>query len=235
MVFNDSTTKLGICQEIDALCDSDTTSYPVADKTRRVNAALEEVIGDLIALDKNWKFDDSNHTNLPIGTATLVNGQQDYSFDSSVLAVERVEVEDADGVWHKLSPINEKYIEGALDEYEKTNGLPLEYAVRANSIFLYPTPATASVTLVAGLKVYFQRTAHLFTASDTTAVPGFASPYHIILAYKAALPYCQTYKKDRVPMIVNEISRLERKMFAFASNKMNDKLPRLSVRQEDNR
>jgi len=234
MVFNDTTDKLGICQEIDALCDSDTTSYPVADKTRRVNAALEEVVGDLITLDRNWKFDDSNYTDLPIGTGTLVDGQQDYAF-SSLLSVERVEVLDANGNYHKLTHFDEKDIDAALSEHCETDGMPVKYALRGNSIFLYPAPAAASVTVAAGLKVYYQRTAHLFTAADTTAEPGFASPYHIILAYKAALPYALTYKKDRVPMIMAEIQKLEEKMFALASNKMRDKKARMVPAFQNNK
>ena len=235
MVFNDTTTKLGICQEIDALCDSDTTSYPVADKTRRVNAALEEIVADLIALDRNWKFDDSNQTDLPIGLGDLVAGQQDYSFDTSLLSIERVEVLDSDGNWHKLSIIDEQKITEALAEYKETDGLPEQYAVRANSIFLYPAPAAANVTVSSGLKVYFQRTAHLFVATDTTAVPGFASPYHIILAYKAALAYCVTYKQDRVPGILREIDRLHNGLMALASNRMRDKLSQITPFVENNR
>ena len=230
-----------IIAEARNLVDADSTSYPAVNLTdsllRRINTAYEEVVAKYIALDKNWKFDDSNYSNLPIGTTTLVAGQQDYSFDSSVLSVERIEVLDSSGNYQKLVYLNEKDIDTALSEYEETDGMPQYYAVRGNSIFLYPAPAAGSVTLAAGLKVYSQRGASTFTAAEVvtgTKTPGFASPYHVILAYKAALPYALTYKKDRVPMIMSEIQRLEKEMFNLASNKMNDKRGRLSVHQENN-
>ena len=229
-----------IIAEARSLVDASATSYPAINLTdpllRRINTAYEEIIGKYIALDKNWKFDDSNFTDLPIGSATLVNSQQDYSIDTTLLTIERVEVKDSSGIWHKLSLVDEKNISGSLAEYQKTDGMPTEYAVRGNSIFLYPAPATASVTLTSGLKVYFQRGASTFTAAEVvtgTKTPGFAAPYHIILAYKAALPYAAIYKQSRVPFIMAEIQRLEKEMFNLASNKMNDKLSRLTPAYEN--
>jgi len=224
--------------EARALVDADTTSYPAADLLRRVNMAYEEVVGRLIALNKNWKFDDSNFTDLPIGLGDLVSGQQDYAFDSSLLMVERVEVMDNDGTYHKLKPIDEKDITEALSEYKSDGGLPVEYARRGNSIFLYPYPLTANVTATDGLKTYFQRTADVFTSAEVTTgtkVPGFPSPYHYLLSYKAALPYALSYKKDRVSMIREEIFRMEKELFNVALNKDSDKISRLQPVYEDNR
>lgn len=209
MQFSDNATKLGLVEEIDALCDSDSTTYPVAQKTRRINAALEKVVGKIIGLDGTWQFDDSNFTSLPIGVTNLVASQHDYSFDVAMLSIERVEVKDSNGIWHLLKPIDRTQIGVAIDEYQKTDGLPTEYDKSGGSIFLYPAPAAGNVTLASGLKVYFQRTASLFTATDTTKVPGFASPWHIVLAYEAALPYCATYKKDRVAWLNQKIEEIE--------------------------
>lgn len=230
MVFSDTTTKLGLVQEIDSLCDSDSVSYPVADKTRRLNTALEEIVGKLIARNGNWEFDDSNFTSMPIGKTDLVEGQQDYTFDVSHLIIERVEVLGVDGIWQLLNPIDLESIGGAIEEYQKASGFPNEYDKRGSSILLYPPPTATEVTLSSGLRAYFQRTASLFAATDTTKVPGFASPYHIILAYKAALPYCQSYKKDRVALYLNEVNRLEKELMNFEANKEKDIRTRLTMR-----
>ena len=235
------------------LVDATTTSLTAANLLIYVNMAYEEVAGDLITLDRNWKWDDTNRTDLPIGTATLVAGQQDYSFDSSILSVERVEVLDINGIWHKLNYFDEGNMVGsvgeasgvigtvandiALAEYQKTDGLPREYAVRANSMFLYPAPAAANCTLASGLKTYFQRTADKFTSAQVTTgtkEPGFASPYHPLIAYRAALIYALSYKKDRVAFISNEIARLEKKMFLQASTRMRDKQAILMPMAENN-
>jgi len=224
--------------ETRALVDADSTSYPDATLLRRVNMAYEEIVGKLIALNKNWKFDDSNYSDLPIGLGDLVSGQQDYSFASTLLMVERVEVMDSDGNYHKLKPIDEKDISEALSQYKSGGGMPEKYARRGNSIFLYPYPLTASVTISDGLKVYFQRTADIFTSAEVTTgtkEPGFPSPYHYLLSYKSALPFALTYKKDRVTMIRQEIARMESELFDIALNKDSDKVSAMSPKIENTR
>jgi len=211
--------------EARALCDADSTSYTAADLLRRVNAAYEELVGKLIQLDGTWQFDDTNFTDLPIGTTNLVAAQEDYSFDSTFIEIERASVLDNNGIWHPLDPLDESQIDVDLTEYSKTNGLPREYYKRGGSIFLKPAPAAANVTLTSGLKVWFQRTASVFTSAEVstgTKQPGFASPYHVIIAYKAALPYCMSYKKDRVPMLMNEIARREKDLSAFYARREKD-------------
>ena len=212
--------------ETRALCDADTTSYPAATLLRRVNQAYEELVGKIIGLDGTWQFDDSNFTDLPIGVTTLVNGQNDYSFDSSMLEIERVEVKDKDGTWHLLSPVDKSQIGEAIEEYYKVDGLPLVYDKQGASLFLYPAPDNGvSVTLASGLRVYFQRTASIFTSAEVstgTKQPGFASPYHMLICYKAALPYCLSYKKDRVPLLEKKIMDLEKDMLRFYARREKD-------------
>jgi hypothetical protein len=224
--------------EVRALVDADSSSYTDALLLIRENNAYEEIVGELIVLNNpDWDFDDSNFTDLPIGVNDLVDGQQDYAFDDTHLIVQRVEVEDADSIWHLLVPITKIDIDVALTEYAKTDGLPKEYIKSGGSIFLYPAPATASVTLSGGLKVYFQRTASVFTSAEVstgTKTPGFASPYHVLIAYKAALPYAMSYKKDRVPFIISEINRLHAGLIAHYSRRSKDKDSRLIPMNQDN-
>lgn len=218
------------------LVDADSVSYPDADLLRRVNAALEETVGKLIALDKNWNFGDSNYTTLPTGTQTLTAGTKAYAFDSTQLTILGASVKDIDGIWRTLSLIDEmEIIKSGVDlaEYEKTDGLPSQYAKRENFIVIYPAPTAATTTLILGLKVYFQRTADIFTAAQVTTgtkTPGFISPYHYLLSYKAALPYAISYKPQRVLAIMAEIARLEKDMINFYSTRGKDEKAVMSNR-----
>lgn len=233
MQFNDVTTKLGICQEIDSLCDSTSTSFPVADKTRRVNSALEEIVGELINSDGTAQFDDSNYTDFPIGTYTMVEGQAKYSFNDKFLQLINVQVKNANGDFQIVRPIDQAELDTniPLEEMYETSGMPLFYdKLSDDTIKLYPAPTSTQVTLTSGLKLYFKRTGSLFTASDTTKEPGFASPFHILLAYMAAIPYCATYKKDRVALYEKKVAELKKALIKHYSHVEKDKRKRATTK-----
>lgn len=223
MEFYNNTSKRAICQKIDRLCDSDDTSYPRINKTAEVNDAQEQVVGWILQADGTWQFDDTNYTDLPIGTQTLVAAQKVYTFNDKFLQLLEVQVKDVNGVWTILKPIDQVDYSNKipLDEAFKTDGLPICYdKISDDTIKLLPAPdAGISVTLASGLKIKFKRTSKEFTvASDTTAdttQPGFASPYHEILAYMASIPYCMTYKKDRVILYEKRVMDLKKELLTL--------------------
>ena len=246
-------TITNIINEARDLVDADASSYPATAVTdsllRRINTAYEEVVGKLITISyRGWLFGDSNYTALPTGLFTLVNSQEGYQLTGNgttgidittpLLNFLGVSVKDNAGLWHTLSPISFFYdIHGAGSdpvEYYKTDGLPAYYEKREDFLILYPAPDNGvSVTLSSGLKVFFQRGASTFTAAEVvtgTKQPGFALPYHSILSYKAALPYAMSYKKDRVPMIMAEINRLEREMEKFYAQRPQDEKRVMTMR-----
>ena len=205
----------------------DTNSTGLTDATFLIylNAAYEEIIGKIIGLDGTWQVDDTNYTDLPRVTTTLVAAQRDYSLDVGFLEIEAVDVKDNSGDWIRLSPIDLSQYSEPLDQIYEIDGLPEKYDKTGKSIFLYPAPAAGSVTLTAGLRITYQRTADVFTSAQLTTgtkTPGFAVPWHHILAYKAILPYCMQYKKDRIPLYVSEINRLENELLNNYSRREKD-------------
>ena len=222
--YNTSDTYRSLVHEAWSLCDADINSYPLADVTRRVNAAYEELIGMIINADGTWEWDDTNHTDLPVGTGTLVADQQAYSFSSEYLEIRQVKVKNANGDWVVLKPIDySQFKEIAIEEYFSTSRMPEYYDILGDTIKLYPAPASASVTLASGLKIHFTRTADLFTTADTTQEPGLPSTHHVILAYMAAIPYCMGYKKDRVPLYEKKVNDMKETLTAFYGRREKDK------------
>jgi len=231
MQFYDATNKRAICQKIDRLCDTTDTSYPRLDKTAEVNDAYEQVVGWLLTADGTWQWDDSNYDDLPIGTQTLVSGQSAYTFNDKFLQLLEVQIMGKDGKYRIIQPIDQREYsdEAPLEEDFTTDGEPIYYdKVSDDTIKLYPAPDNGiSVTLASGIKIKFKRTAELFTATsavtaDATA-PGFASPYHVILSYMAAIPYCMTYKKDRVALYEKKVMDLKKELVELYSNREKDK------------
>lgn len=225
--------------EIRSLTDTDSTSLTNATLLYRVNEVYKEIVGRLIAIDQRWVFGDENYTAEPTFTQNLVNAQKPYDFPSSTfLNAYNVEVLDKGGIWHLLKRITLEDIKSqgiAQLEYYKTNGLPIEYEMRDNFIYLYPAPDNGvSVTLASGLRVIGQRGADVFTSAQVTTgtkEPGFASPYHMLLVYRAALPQLIKYKPNRVPAVLNEINRLDKGLMEFYSNKGRDEHKRMTMNQ----
>lgn len=172
------------------LKNTDTTSFPIADFTRSVNVASEKVAFLMWKYDSNWQFDDPNFATYPIPTTTLVDGQQDYSLPTTILDISRVEVMDNNGDYQLLTQFDKAQIKtSALSEYYGTAGMPVEYDILNGSIFLYPKPAAANVTLVKGLKIHLTRGLDLLTTTDTTQQPGFLRNFHDYVAYYSAFEY----------------------------------------------
>lgn len=222
MKFYDVSTEDSLVHEAWRLCDADIIKYPLKNITARINQGLDRAWGIITGADGRWQFDDTNYTNFPTGTQDLVAGQSDYSFDSSVLEIEIVSILGVDGKYRKLLPIDKGDM--ALDPsvYQVTSSMPLWYDKQGNSIVLYPPPSATATTLTAGLKVYFKRNFQKFTTADTTAEPGFANPYHVLLSYYAALPFCLTYKPERVGMLQGEIARWEMELRKHYSRRAKD-------------
>lgn len=204
MIFNDTSGNgAGLVQDIDFLVNSDSNSYPLADKTRNINRYYEKAVAAIFEADGRWEYDDQNSSDLPIATTALVQNQQDYSFDPSFLIVSRVEVKDQSGNWTALAPFSQSdivrggipgYIPSqSLTQFLNTPGIPQYYDKMANSIFLYPAPSYAQVT---SLKVYFQRQTTYFVPTDTTKSPGFSPLFHRILSMGAAVDYATAKNLD---------------------------------------
>ncbi|HEC65755.1 MAG TPA: hypothetical protein ENI23_10695 [bacterium] len=206
--------------EARALCDADTTSYSAPDMLRRVNNAYEQVVGWLINADGKWQFDDTNYGDFPIGTFTLVSGQGKYSFNDKFLQIIDVQIKNVNGKYRIIHPIDQKDLQSLnpftfpLRERFAIDGYPIFYdKISSDTIELLPAPDNGiTVTLDAGLRIYFKRTADLFTSAQVTTgtkVPGFDSTFHVILSYMAAVPFCMSYKKDRVALYQSEVIRLK--------------------------
>jgi len=233
MNFYDGTNKNGICQEIDRLCDSTDTSYPRLDKTARVNSSMEELVAEILTADGLWQWDDTNQTDQPRGKGTLVEGQDQYAFASEYLAISEIDVLDINGYYRRVRPLDPTELELSWDQTfgldasgNPRKGFPLWYDKQGDSIRFAPAPSATTCTLTNGLRVTFQRTAVLFTptsgTSDDTMAPGLPSTHHKILAYMAALPYCASYKKDRVAWLQTQITLQKKSLMEFYSKREKD-------------
>jgi len=189
MKFSSATSGDGLVQDIDFLCHTDSTTYPLIDKARNINAWYRKVVSWIREVPSVWEYDDSNLATLPIYTTDLVHKQQDYELQSTAQKIRRVEVLDSDGDYVLLNPIDSEEIGEATSEYYETAGLPQKYDLIGRSVMLYPKPSSADVTTTAGLKIYVDRDIDEFISTDTTKEPGFVSNFHRVLSLGAAYDF----------------------------------------------
>lgn len=219
MQFSDSTGKSGIVEEIDFLIGSDNNTYPLTEKTRNCNRAMDKITARIFNADGVWEWDDSNQTDLPIATTSLVNGQYDYSFAITHLKITRVLAQDSTGKWITLEPFD--ITQDKAQAYliaSNNNGAPLWYDKTANSIFLSPTP---DYDATGGLKIYFQRPSTYFATTDTTKTPGFPAIFHRYISLSAAYDYAMA-KDIPIVNLSNELTKMELDIDKYFS-KRNDR------------
>jgi len=216
----------------------DATQWPTYKIVNSCNNWLDTVTGFAIGADRKWEWDDTNHTKLPIGTTNLVANQADYSFltdeqGNKILNLTRIDILDPSGEYRQLEPLDDADINGALDEFESTAGLPQYYdKIADNIVRLYPKPAS---NVTNGLKFYFQRSASYFAATDTTKEPGVSPLLHrgfvIASAYDGAL----TLGLQNTQVLAVELAKEEKKMKDYFQIRHTDEVKRLVPVAQNNK
>jgi hypothetical protein len=199
-MFNDSVNKTGLVNDVLFRTNVTTTEFPLLDITRYINEGYDRVANVILNSDGRMEWDDSNHTDQPIASTDLINGQADYGVFTAApaalqdwLMIERVEIFDSSGNGYLLNPIDQSTINCALSEYKDEPGIPEDYDFDGTQITLYPAP---NYDYTGGLTIYFKRAPSYFISTDTTKRPGFATTFHSYLSIFAANQWNGIRKND---------------------------------------
>lgn len=233
MQFSDTTNKTGIVEDITFLTGFDTNSYALADRTRNANRWYYKAVMAAWRASSDWEFDDANQSNMPIATTTLVADQKDYTIPTNALRILRVEVKDSAGNWVLVQPFDETQIGVALDEFEKTSGVPRYYRLTRRSVIMHPAPSAAAMTLTAGLKIYFLREVDEFTVADTTQEPGIAEPFHRVISLGASYDFALAKGLQNTAVLKQEVEQLLAELGQFYSARHRNFKAQLRVRKEN--
>ncbi len=230
MQFNSETNNLDIVSDIDYWAGSDSTSYPIKDKTRNANFALDRVVSLIMKSDQKWSWDDANQGTEPIDTSTnLVAGTRRYAIAVGWLTFLRLRIKDATGNLVTLKPVDRRKLTDA--ELNEAAGTPRKYAKVGNWIELYPAPNYAST---GGLEVQIQRPASYFSYTDTTKTPGFASQFHRLISLWPALDFVDVNTMpQRAAKIEARITAMETELGDFYSTRNMDEKQFLELSRED--
>jgi hypothetical protein len=237
MVFSDTVNNLGILEQTRSFARVDATQWPTYKVVNSCNNWHDQVTGYAIAADRNFQWDDTNHTKLPEGTTPLTINVSDYSFLTdeqsnpilTLLGVSRLEA----GKYIPLTLIDRNDPTIDLANFGTVSGTPTKYDKIADNIIRLDRLPPA--TVAAGLKFYFQRAGSYFAATDTTKQPGVAPMLHrgyvIASAYDCAL----TLGLENLQPLSVEREKEEQKMIAYFNIRNNDETRRVVPASENNR
>jgi len=230
MKYSDTTNLNGIIQEEERLTGlgyagiSGSTNN-LKEFTSLNNIESSKVWHTIHSATGNWQYDDSNQDDLPIATTNVNDSQNTYALPSESLTIQRIEIKDNAGNWYKLEPIELQQIQSEGEFYD-VDGHPVYYRTIGKTIELYPASNYDSTN---GLKVFYDRAEVSFVTTDTTGTPGFASPYHSIIAVGGALAWLKTKAptSPKIPILINDYKLLEIQIKQFYSARFKDKKPRV--------
>lgn len=232
MIFSDTSTKQGLIQDCERRLFTDygtitNNSDLLKDMTNRINRAYDSIATIIMSVDGRWQWDDSNYTDLPVGTTTMTANQADYSLDVEYMDVLKVLILDTNGNKMLLSPIDMNdpvcvsYLE---DTATPQTGMPIYYDKRGASIILLPTP---NYTKAAGIIVHFQRKPSYFTYTDTTKAPGLPAIFHRYLALEASLDYAIDHSMSIKNDLAQRLAEVKLDVADFMSKRAKDEIKKI--------
>jgi hypothetical protein len=228
-----------INNKISALTRMDTNGYTSENRLIDINIWVHKVQSMIFTSMDEYDFDDYNYTDYPNLTTPLVAGQRDYTIPNTekVVSIKRVDI-SYDGVnYYRATPIDTGEMYQGLgpssataqqtktdSNFDKTNP---RYDVAYNSVFIYPAPVAADVTNGGKIFVEWSRELKEFTATDLTngtAVPGFDTEFHPILAYGPAYEFLQsTGQQNEAAFVEKSLKDLEARLIATFGKKQLDR------------
>ena len=242
MTLYEGSNRTGMIQLLEDWTGTESSSnYTRQAKTRDLNLGLDDYMSLSIPSSGTWQADDFNHTRYPNFTFDIVSGQKDYSFDedeqgNKINDIYRIEIKDANGTKHLLTPYNEFDEETSLWEAEGNTGTPTRYYKSGNAFFLDVTPNYNSTD---GGRVWYARTPKYFTVasgtSDDTTEPGIPNNHHTYPILWAAYNYWLPLDTAKANLYGNQLALKRKEIQDYYSERTRDERPQLRTRQESTR
>ena len=229
IAFSEGTNNTGIVQQVRDMCRVDSTQWPTSRIVNSVNNYLDKVTGYAIGADRRFRWDDTNHTELPEGTRDLTVSVTDYSFTTdeqgnTILTL--IKVEYYDGTYYTpLMPVDDGT---ADDTFGQVAGVPSSYKKIADNVIRLDAIPAATVTN--GLRFTFQRTPSYFAATDTTKSPGVAPILHRGFVIAASYDCALTLGLQNLQPLSVETAKEEQFMKEYFGNRGMDNIAVIHTR-----
>jgi hypothetical protein len=230
MQFNTQADEQDIVSDITFLLGGiGVTEYTLKSRARAVNERFRMIWQAIFESYGGWQFMDDNtsdvSTGVPYTDQTITSGTGLYALPSAALTIKNVAVKPTStSVLMNLVPLSpEEFYNLGGDAAFPSNGVPLYYILQGDIIRLLPIP---NFTLSTALRIYFDQDISIFLSTDTSKVPGFASPFHRMLSIGAALDFAIARNmRDKAVQLQVLWNDYEKRLKAFYSKRYLDRFP----------
>lgn len=208
-----------------SLTHTDTGSYTAANLLIDINLWYQKIVDMIMESQDDTDFDDQRNTNYPIVTTSMVAGQRDYSIpvSESVLKIKRIDITYDGSNWFRAMPFDNGATSWGMGNATNEDANMIKqapmYDVKYNSIFVYPLAVVSDVSAGASIRVEWERNITPFTASDytvdpndSTVIPGFDPPFHMLLAWGAAYEFALAQNLPQVKGFASTVSDYEQRI-----------------------
>jgi len=230
MKLSSSADATGLIEDIDFFLGTNSTNYTTNDKKRNINRWYQKVVAIILESMDEWTFQEES------ATASLVADQQEYSFPTDILKIDRIEVTYDGSNWYKAEPFTRaEYSETSeaaaiADNFTSTEPF---YNVRETDgtgyVELFPIPSSAVTN---GLKIWY--TKEITELSANADEPAFNEMFHRILSLGAT--YDWSIKEDltkKAAALRTDINMMMEDLKKFYGSRQEDRHVRLRAASEN--
>ena len=186
MQLSDTTNYTGLIQDVVFLItgnSADTLAdYTAVDRKRNINKWYQRCHAFILEMMDDWKF----HGDW--ATCPTVVDREEYTFPSSILHINKVEIRYDSGSndWVEAIPLDERAVGSAISNEDDifTESSPRYWKPDELSLVFDPIPDTA---IDPGVRIWFNK--EITELSSDADEPVITEPFHRILSIGAALDY----------------------------------------------
>ncbi len=237
LVFDDTSDKQGICQDIDFICGTNSVSFPKADKVRLVNLGLDEVSDLIQSVDTNWSAQDSNSTDTLVGYIDILSGTPTYTIDTDFSAIRGAYVNIGSNVYRELKQLTKTE---AMEADTSVTGTPTGFWLDGNKIYLNPTPnstTTGNSTTKSGygIKLLVQKAINYVATDATGYLLGYSPLFYRLASLYACRDYFMAKNLSTTNYVLNQITIMEQRLKTNYARRNKTQPSRMTPAYEDNK
>ncbi len=212
-----------VFERLTRMPDGTVTGTLLKQVTAQINEGFDDLMPMLLAYNDQIRWDDTNHSDAPIGYVNIISGQNDYkiteddnSLDILNLTHVRVLTSATGTQYTELERItaDDPRVPEILSPSSGITGVPSAFVELGPVLYLDIKPSYAATN---GIELFFGREQSYFVSTDTTKEIGIPKPFHKLPVLIAAHEWTMVNRADDSNLIRSLAEKRDKEMKALKS------------------